>query len=187
VTLPTLLRRPGHSRPGAARGERSRRPWLAGALAFALAATVSAPLAAQSSASDDAFTTALAELREAGFADKEAVVDRLVAIGHRNTAAVLTAMLEDRLYYRSADQQVVVTTTTDDGSSPIEILDPVTLRSVGRLAPDAVVKIGTNNRLRRFLRTAVARFALASPDASIRLHAVQEREEPLSPAVSEMP
>src|SRR4051812_37998797 len=90
VTVPTLLRRPAHSRSGAARGERSRRPWLAGALAFALAATVSAPLAAQSSASDDAFTMALAELREAGFADKEAVVDRLVAIGHRNTAAVLT-------------------------------------------------------------------------------------------------
>jgi urea transport system permease protein len=37
-----------------------------------------------------------------------------------------------------------------------------------------LTKVGTNNRLRRFLRTTIARFALASPDAEVRLDAVKE-------------
>jgi urea transport system permease protein len=37
-----------------------------------------------------------------------------------------------------------------------------------------MTRIGTNNRLRRVLRTAIAHFSLASPDVSVRLAAVQE-------------
>ena len=47
-------------------------------------------------------------------------------------------------------------------------------------------KIGTNNRLRRTLRISVARFGLSSPDAAVRLGAVQEMLRSLDEATVEL-
>ena len=158
---------------------------LIASLVLAISA-VCAPAFAQAPSPDAQFTAMLGELREAGYADKEAIIDRLVATGHRNTASALTAMLEDRLYYRNSDQAVVITRTAEDGATPLELLDPVTLRAIGTAAPDQLTKVGTNNRLRRFLRTASARFGLSSPDASVRVDAVREMARALEPATIEL-
>jgi urea transport system permease protein len=133
-----------------------------------LAAT--APAAAQPAAT--AFASALAELPVAGFADKAAIVGRLVETGHASTAAVLTAMLEDRLYVRTTDRRMFITTSADDAQTSLSLLDPLTLKPAGASPPGDLTKIGTNNRLRRVLRTTAARFALASSDAGVRLTAV---------------
>src|ERR1700686_4526381 len=63
------------------------------------------PLYAQSS-SDANFLATLGELRNATFDDKDKIVDQLVQSGHPNARAVLTAFLEDRLYFRNEDQKV---------------------------------------------------------------------------------
>ena len=48
----------------------------------------------------------------------------------------------------------------------MELIDPrVARRPPARAPPAELTKIGTNNRLRRFLRIALARFALSNPDA----------------------
>ena len=52
---------------------------------------------------EEQMTAAVAELREASFLDKEAIVERLVATGQPSVSAVLTAMLEDRLFARQSD------------------------------------------------------------------------------------
>ena len=41
-------------------------------------------------------------------------------------------------------------------------------------SPDALTKIGTNNRLRRSVRTTLAQFGLSSADATVRLAAVKD-------------
>src|SRR5580765_5292153 len=51
-----------------------------------------------SNTKDADFLAALRELPEAGFADKEAIVDRLSAGGHSSVRPVLAALLEDRLF-----------------------------------------------------------------------------------------
>ena len=56
----------------------------------------------------------------------------------------------------------------------MELVDPASLDSAGSAPPADLTKIGTNNRLRRFLRTTLARFALSNPDAAVRLAAVSE-------------
>ena len=76
------------------------------------ALAAAAPVRAQPA--DTAFVTALGELPDAGFADKEAIITRLVETGHPSTGAVLTAMLEDRLYVRASDRRVFITTSADD-------------------------------------------------------------------------
>jgi urea transport system permease protein len=123
---------------------------------------------------DARFSALLGELREAGYADKEAIVDRLGQSGHASTQAVLTAFLEDRLYFRAQDQRVFVIKSVDDSLQTLDLIDPLSLAPAGSAPRDDLTKIGTNNRLRRVLKTTVARFALSSPDTAVRLAAVTD-------------
>jgi urea transport system permease protein len=121
---------------------------------------------------DERFTGLLGQLREASYADKETIVERIGQTGHASTQAVLTALLEDRMYFRTQDQRVFVVKTAGDALTTLELVDPVSLADAGSAASDELTRIGANNRLRRVLRTTVARFALSSPDASVRVDAV---------------
>ena len=122
---------------------------------------------------DEQLLSSLAELRGASFADKETIAERLLASGHPSARAILTALLEDRLHVRSQDQRVFIVKAAD-GVTMFELVEPMSLKDAGTEAAESFEKIGTNNRLRRTLRISVARFGLASPDASVRLSAVQE-------------
>jgi urea transport system permease protein len=151
--------------------------WLLLALVIVPA---TAPAAAQSP--DDAFRAAIGQRRGTSFAEKEAVVEHIVATGHRSVLPVLTALLEDRLYERTSDQAIVVVRVADESLAAMELIDPVSLRPSGTEPPGALSRIGTNNRLRRFVRTAVARFGLSNADPAIRLGAVVEMRRTLDDA-----
>jgi urea transport system permease protein len=129
------------------------------------------PLRAQSPG-DATFLSTLGELREATYSEKAGIVERLGQTGHPSVRAVLTALLEDRLYYRNSDQKVFVVKSAD--GDPLNLVDPVSLKDAGSASADSMTKIGTNNGLRRVLKETVAHFALSSPDAAVRLDAVQE-------------
>jgi urea transport system permease protein len=146
-------------------GER-RLSWL-----LLAACLVTLPVSAQTA--DENFRAVLAELRDASFADKESIADRLIATGHMSARPVLTALLDDRLFV-TTDQQIVIAKSAEEALTTYELIDPVTLAATASSPADQLTKIGTNNRLRRFLRTTIARFALASPDADVRLDAVKE-------------
>ena len=123
---------------------------------------------------DEGFLAVLGELGDASFLDKEHIVERLSRSGHPSTRAVLTAFLEDRLYFRAKDRKVVIVKSMDDAVAPFDLVDPVSLQDAGSGARDEVIRIGTNNRLRKLLKTTVARFDLSSPDPAVKLAAVQE-------------
>ena len=133
---------------------------------------VARPVQAQS-AQDASFQSVLGELRDADFADKEAIVERLTQSGHSSAFAVLTAFLEDRLYYRNDNQTVFLVKSTEGDPVSLDLVDSLTLKDAGSIPADQVTKIGTNNRLRRVLRTTIARFGLSNPDAAIRLEAAR--------------
>ena len=120
------------------------------------------------------FAGLVTSLRDAGFADKEAIVEQLVASGHASARVVLRAFLEDRLVVRAPDQGVFVATSADETQPAADLLDPVTLKPAGSSPRDALTRIGTNNRLRRVLKGLVARTDLASKDPAVRLNAVTE-------------
>jgi urea transport system permease protein len=154
---------------GARGGQRLR--WLL--LAVVLAAPpADRPLSAQTP--DDAFLASLGEIRDGTFLDKEAIADRMIADGHPRVRAVLTALLEDRLYSRTADGRIFIVKSIEDGAGPFALVEPLSGRDADEAPPETMTKIGSNNRLRRSLRTALARFGLASPDASIRLAAIRD-------------
>jgi hypothetical protein len=70
------------------------------------------PATAQSP-NDASFLSTLNELREASYSDKENIVERLSQSGHPSVRAVLTALLEDRLYFRNSDQKVFIVKTAE--------------------------------------------------------------------------
>ena len=57
--------------------------------------------------------------------------------------------------------------------------DPLSLKDAGTAPADSLTKIGTNNGLRRVLRSTVAHFSLSSPDAAVRLDAAGEMSQTL--------
>jgi urea transport system permease protein len=125
-------------------------------------------------------------LREASFPDKEAIVTTLSDSGHGSARPVLAALLEDRLYVRGSDQKIVIAKSADDSLPSLDLVDPLTLTDAGSRAPDALTRVGTNNRLRKMLRIAIARFDLSSADRSVRLAAVTEMLRSLDDASIEV-
>ena len=152
-----------------------------------LAASICVTAVASAQTADERLRSVLAELPEAGFVDKEAIVERLVAIGHPNTRQILAAWLEDRLYARPPGQTppVVIVATVDE-TGPVSLLDPATMEAVATGPLAELTKIGTNNRVRRVLRTTSARFALSNPDRAVRLAAATEMVRALDPATVQL-
>ena len=142
-----------------------------------------APAFAQSK--DDGFLIAIGGLREASFPDKEAIVNTLSESGHPSARPVLSALLEDRLYVRTSDRKTFIAKSADE-SLPADLIDPLTLQDAGATPREGLEKIGTNNRLRRVLKTAIARFDLSSADAAVRLAAVTEMLRSLDEASIEV-
>jgi urea transport system permease protein len=106
--------------------------------------------------------------------DKEAIAERLAASGDQGAREALTALLEDRLYFRNSDQKVFIVKSSDGALTVFELIDPATRQGAGSAPQEELTRIGTNNRLRRALRTSLAHFALANPDPAVRLDAVKE-------------
>jgi urea transport system permease protein len=155
-----------------------------GLRALLVAVFVVSPAFAQN-AGDGALSAALGTLATASFVEKEAVADQILASGHPSARAILDAWLEDRLYARQ-DGQVVLLKAADDSAATQDLIDPLTLKDAGQSPTADLTRVGTNNRLRRVLRTAIARYSLSNADAGVRLQAVQEMSKSLDEPTVEL-
>ena len=181
-------RRGGDGSRRAAGGRAERRPgrrWPA-RLLLVVGCLAVHPVPAPAQTGDDAFRAVVAEFAGAGFRQKEAIAERLAATGHGSVRAVFAALLDDRLFERGGDGRVFVVESNDEGLTAFRLLDPATLAAVGTAAPERLERIITNNRLRRFLRTGIARFDTSSPDPGVRLAAVRELLRSLDDAVHDL-
>ena len=123
---------------------------------------------------DDTFRGIVAELGDANFREKEAIAARLIDTAHPGVRNVVTALMDGRVFIRDRDGQAFVVESTAEDLSEFTLLDPASAAEVGSSPPGQLSRVITNNQLRRFLRTAVARFSLSSADASVRRDAVRE-------------
>lgn len=122
-------------------------------------------------ANDKTFESELNQLRDADYSDKAKIVEELSHSGHKGVRAVLTAFIEDRLFYRNSDQKVFVVKSAD--ADPHVLVDPLTLKNAGTGSSDSMTEIAANNALRRTVATVLAHYLLASPDPSVRVEAVE--------------
>src|ERR1700679_3275513 len=103
-------------------------------LVLPLLALLGTALIHAQSPNDAAFLSILGELREAGYSDKATIAERLSQTGHPSVRAVLTAFLEDRLYFRNSSQKVFIVKTADE--DPLKLIDPLTLKNAGSAPAD---------------------------------------------------
>jgi urea transport system permease protein len=129
---------------------------------------------------DSGFMAALGELPDAGFDDKNRIVEQLAQSGHPSARAVLSAWLNDRLYCRTEDKKVFLVKPGPEDAPTLDLIDPLTLKDAGSASADTLDKIVANNRLRTILEQMLARFRLSSPDAATRLQAVRDIEQNLN-------
>ena len=155
--------------------------WLLLAVCF-----LGLPVSAQAQIDDDGFLAVVAEFADANFREKESIAEQLLDTGHASVRSVLTALLEGRFFFRQEDQQPFIVESTDEELSTYALIDPVSLEEAGSAEPDQLDRVITNNRLRRFLRITIARFALSSPDADIRVDAVKQMLRSLDDASVEL-
>ena len=120
-----------------------------------------APAHAQSP-DDASFLSTLGELREATYSDKAAIVERLGQSGHPSVRAVLTAFLEDRLYFRNSDQKIFIVKSAEGASAQPDRSADLKSRRIGlRRQPDRDRHEQPFEA--RTCRTTLARFCVVEP------------------------
>lgn len=110
-------------------------------------------------------------LPEAGYADKEALLQQLAATATPAAKQLMQALLEGNLYADVADGRVYLTANAGEG---FQLTDATTLQPAGTASAERLKKIGTNNQLRKTLKGLLAQLALSDADAEVRLHAARE-------------
>ena len=151
-------------------------PWSASRADEAPAtAEVQADAAATPAAPTD-FPSLLVALSKAGFSEKGALIDQIIASGDPHVRPVLEALLEDRLRTRSSDGKVFI---VEEQGDSLQLTDPLTMAAAGSGKPDDFDRIRTNNMLRKNLKLALAEFYLADPSAKVRAKAVKQMRRDL--------
>jgi urea transport system permease protein len=127
--------------------------------------------AAASAAEDAALQPAYTQLASGTFRDKAEAVETLGQRRPSNTQALLRALLEGNLYARAADARLFIGTPNE---ALLTLQDAQTLQPAGSDTADKYSKVATNNQLRKAIKGVLAGFALADPEAAVRLAAVNE-------------
>ncbi|MBK8163288.1 MAG: urea ABC transporter permease subunit UrtB [Gammaproteobacteria bacterium] len=141
------------------------------------------PGMAQDTVTDQALRDTVAGLTNPDFAAKQAVIEQLMQMPHRRSAAILTAMLNGDLNYRKDDGRVVI---AQAGEADYRLTDPVTGEDLGSAEKSGLKKITVNNQLRGVLRNAIGQLNLSSGDPADRLAAVRETIKDMSPTSIEL-
>ncbi|HEY9081152.1 urea ABC transporter permease subunit UrtB [Magnetovibrio sp.] len=123
------------------------------------------------SAHADEFTDAVQALNAKSNSAKAKAIDALVATGDERAAAVLSAFLNGKLFYRKADERVFI---TEQSGSVYVLTDPATGKEAGEAQKSEAKKIPINNKLRGQLKGVLGALTLMSANVDKRLKAADE-------------
>jgi len=150
---------------------------LARLLGLALLALFLSLAAPPVRAEEEDFATSLQALASDNFADKAAAVQSLIPSRDPRAAPLLAALADNRLLLRP------------DGGLALErgdaLIDPASGQSLADLKAADLSPVTINNRLRGLLHALTASLDLTSPDAALRLHAVEQVAAQPSAAAAE--
>ena len=92
---------------------------------------------------------------------------------------LLEAMLNGNLHSRRSDKRLVI--ADSQGAEQIPIIDAVTAEKLQDTRKRLLTKVRVNNQLRKQIRRIISRITLGSPNASVRLKAVDNMLYNLNP------
>lgn len=121
-------------------------------------------------ADEASFAEAIESLKSSSFPTKTEAVAKIAESGASQACAVLSALVDGRLYVRSSDESVVI--GLESGGTIVGNAAS-TGADLGTLDKGDLKKVLINNQMRVSLRAAVARLSLRAPEASARRKAVE--------------
>jgi len=122
-------------------------------------------------ANDGSLEHVIEGLKEKSFSKKTTTVEQLGVIADDRVFTILSAMLEGDLYYqKSPPQAIVIAEKIEDG---LILTDVLSGKSLGVVSKRELKKVKVNNKLRRVLRTALAKLSFNNNDPDIRRAAVR--------------
>lgn len=105
------------------------------------------------------------------FDAKATLIEKIQQTKHPQARALLSNLLEGKVYYRKDDKSVVIVDITGKNA---EMINPESGESVGKIAKNKLKKVGINNKLRRVLNSSIAQLSLADKDPEVRKSAAIE-------------
>ncbi len=98
--------------------------------------------------------------------EKAEVIETLAEIKDPRVLPVLTSLLNAKLFYTKNDKTIVIITQIE---KKFQLTDAVSGNDLGLVSKKEIKKIRINNRLRRVLRSNIAKLELSSEDSRLRL------------------
>lgn len=137
-----------------------------------VAAVSSPPLSATMVETEEPVSIAglLTNLTEVKLSKALPVLKQLETLGGLDMLPMFKGMLEGDLYFVKASKEVVIISTVDGELTAQGVLSKKQLADVSK---SQLKKIRVNNKLRGFLKQAIARLHISHPDSDKRLAAVQ--------------
>lgn len=122
-------------------------------------------------AEPDAFIELSQKLITKSYKDKEATIKQLVVMKDDRVLLLLQNLLKSKLYYLKENKQLVYATKQDGSFTITDIND---LAKHTAIEKSKIKKVKTNNKIRKILRTELAKLNLQNEDSDIRYRAVLE-------------
>ena len=151
------------------------RPLAAVLVLVALLLVLSRPAAA------DQFADLVAKLGSEAFADKEAAVGGLGALGDPRAVVILQALADGKLSLSGTERRVVIAEPEGDH---YKLTDAASGAALGPAKSDAVDRVLVNNRLRGSIESALSGLQIFSRDPQQRLAAARDAGKTATPAMA---
>ncbi len=150
---------------------------LLAALLFLVALLLALPRPAAA----DPFADLVARLGSESFADKEAAVAGLGALGDARAIVVLQALSEGKLAVTAEGKRVVIAEQEGDR---YRLTDAASGEALGTAKSDAVDRVLVNNRLRGSIESALSGLQIFSRDPQQRLAAARDAGKTATPRMA---
>ena len=118
----------------------------------------------------DSVETLLTKLTAVKLSKALPVLKKLEAQGGADLLPMFKSMLEGDLYFIKSSKAVIAVAKTDGKLTGRMVLDN---QNLGLIEKKQIKKIRVNNKLRVFLRQAIARLQISAPEAELRILAVK--------------
>ncbi|HHT00356.1 MAG TPA: HEAT repeat domain-containing protein, partial [Thiomicrospira sp.] len=110
-------------------------------------------------------------------------IDELSQYQHARIQPILDALLNNNLYYLRSSKEIIITEKIDDKYFAI---DAISSNDIGTLPKSKIKKIKTNNKIRKNLRTILAKLSLSDPNTELRLIAAKNLRKNPSPEATSL-
>jgi urea transport system permease protein len=126
-------------------------------------------VSSETMAAPNEFEALVKQLHVTSYKEKEAIINEIATYKDPRKVPILQHMQDGDLYYLESDNTIVFRKQVGE---QYQVTDVLSKKKLGLLDASALKKVKVNNKLRRILRSIIARLSLEDESSSVRFKAV---------------